>query len=148
MRRFIFAAILTTGLLIGAPLGAQEDELKAAVEGAIAAWNSQDAAGFCEYWDVNYQGFNWTGGLMAVYPSCDPATMQPQFDAGYVPAVTIRHLTVRIHENSAAVACYFDGTITMGPETVYMGPFRFTSAWVRSAGGWKMVQFHFSPLDP
>jgi hypothetical protein len=56
-------------------------------------------------------------------------------------------MEVRMHGDFAAVASYLNGTITM-PATVYEGPFSFTSAWIKDGGRWKMIQFHFSPLDP
>ena len=142
------AVVMTAALLIGAPLSAQEDDVRRDFTAWVAAWSAQDAEAWCSYWMSDYQGFNYAGGLLAQTSACDPTSVQASFDAGFDPSVGIRHLTVRVHGDFAAVACYFVGTITFASGDVISGPWRFTAAMIKDGGTWKGIQYHFSPLDP
>ena len=137
---------LTAALLVGAPLSAQEDDVRRDFLATLAAWNAQDAEGFCAGWMPNYQGFYVGTRMLQQNAVCNPAATQAGFDAGHDPSAGGRHLTIKVHGDVAVVACYLEGEIQMNPEEVISGPFRFTATLVKDGDSWKSVQYHFSEL--
>jgi hypothetical protein len=149
-RRNAMAMVISAVLLVGAPLTAQEDDVKRDFLAMVEVWNAQDGEGFCRYVTTGFWGF-YVGGdgmLQQRQQACDPVATQAGFDAGHDPSAEVRDLIVKVHGDFATIACYLEGEIQLSPESVLSGAFRYTGTLVNDGGTWKTVQYHFSPLDP
>jgi ketosteroid isomerase-like protein len=139
--------ILLAAAPLSSPLGAQEAEVREALLRTVATWNGGDHEEHRSYFMPDAQGFYLDGAML--YEGLNPIEEdRAQYAAGFKPNVAARQITIRVHGNAAVAAAYFSGTITLPGGEVLHGPWRYTETRILDGGRWKLVQWHFSKLDP
>ncbi len=114
---------------------------------AVEHFNGQNAEPFVECFTSTLSLFGVLGGLHDEI-SMDAASWQAQFDAGYAPNVSPRHVDVEILGDTALLTGYMHGTIATPDGTTVQGPWRLTTVYIKEADGWKARHNHWSKLLP
>ena len=143
----IVLCVVIVHMLGTTPLVAQDDDVRSAIEETLVAWNNGDHEEFCSYFMEQEQGF-WLDGSVLDESFCDVEQQRASYEAGFQPSLQLRQVTVRVYGNFAVAAAYMVGTIALSPDQVLAGTWRYTEARVKDEGEWKIVQWHFSALDP
>lgn len=139
--------LLSSMLALASPLGAQEAEVREALLRTVAAWNNGEHEEFRSYFVPNAQGFYLDGAML--YEGLNPIEEDRAVSAaGFKPNVVTRQITIHVYGNAAVSAAYLSGTITLPGGEQLHGPWRYTETRIRDGGMWKIVQWHFSKLDP
>lgn len=117
-----------------------------AVLATIAAWNGKDAGAYVSSFHPDYSGFFLDGELLGEAINKD--VLEIAYDAGYVPNMSIQHLDVKIHDDTAIVTGYFVGTIAYPRDAFAGGTWRYSEVRITHDGQWKILHHHLSPLTP
>lgn len=146
MKRHAIGAALMLALTGGSVhLDAQEAEVSAAIRETLAAWRDGRFQDFASFYDSSARGFYLDGGPLA--GTFDAGTMQAAHSAGFRADVVLRDLEVRVYGETSVAAAYLVGRLTLPGGVELPGTWRYTETRVRQGGAWKVVQFHFSPLN-
>ncbi len=144
----IVFCVVIAHMLGATPLVAQDEDVRSAIEETLVAWNNGDHEEFCSYFmEPEAKVFFLNCSVLDVRP-CDPEQERATYEAGFQPSLQLRQVTVRVYDNFAVAAAYMVGTITLPPDQVLAGTWRYTEARVKDEGEWKIVHWHFSALDP
>ena len=139
----VLALVLSAGL---AQAGDKEDVM-AATNGVIAAWNASDVDAVQKFYAPDFTRFRNDGNLLEGAPDW---TQLPQFfeAGGKVVASPLRHAEVKVYGNTAVITGYMISTLTEPggiPQTMTR---RVTIVWVKKSDQWKAIHRHSSPLTP
>ena len=139
----VMALVLTTGV---AQADDKEDVI-AAVDAVIAAWNAGDVDAIQKYYAPDFTRFGQGGDLLRV--AWDWADLKESFESGLKVALSPpRHTEVRVYGNTAVYTGYTRLTLTLPEGAPRTTTRRGTSVLVKQGGQWKSVHFHASRLTP
>ena len=144
---------LTTLLVVGmflmpAALADDADDVKAALQRYMTAFNAGDANAWIQLHAVGNTRFGPGGTLLEKYDSLEERRkiQQAEFDSGVKYNVQSRHLEISVYGDTAVTTNYGAGRITQPDGTVNPLNIRITRIWVKQGGQWKQVHQHFSPM--
>lgn len=153
-RAFAVGLALAAGLALavspvrmgaGAPRTAQEAEsaVRAAVLATVEAWSQGDFEAFTAQYHDDARGFFLDGTPLA--EGFDLAALRMAYEAGLTASVSVRDVDVRVYGQTAIVAAYLDGSITLpGGAGSIGGTWRYSETRIRANGAWLVVQYHIS----
>ena len=144
MRQLIaILMLLAAGLAIPTAVMADDaDDVKATLLAVAAALNAGDAEAYTKHLLPEVTGFFASDGLLT-----EPwrgELLQSKFDAGLKIDIQLRHLQVKIYDNTAVVTGYQTGVIIFPDGTSLKGPRRISTVWIKQAGQWKLAHIHIS----
>jgi len=141
---FVVAMFLTT-----VAMADDVDDVKAAVQGYLAAINAGDADAVIQYRSAERSSFNRGGGLLTRPASSleeQKDALEADVRAGVKRNYQITHMKVRVYGNAAVVTGYMTGTRTAPNGTVIQHRDRRTGVMIKQGGQWKEVHHHNSPI--
>ena len=139
----VLALVLSTGL---AQAGDKEDVM-AATDGVIAAWNAGDVDAIQKYYAPDFTQYDNGGNLLI--GSWDWAELKQWFESGGKVAISpSRHREVQVYNNTAVMTDYPTITLTQSDGTAKTTTRRHTGVWVKQSGKWIAVHNHASLLMP
>ncbi|MCH7724672.1 MAG: nuclear transport factor 2 family protein [Bacteroidetes bacterium] len=118
------------------------DDVKVTLLAVVAALNAGDAEAYTKHLLPETTGFFAGGGLLT-----EPwrgKQLKAKFDAGLKIDIQLRHLQVKIYDNTAVVTGYETGVIIFPDGTTLKGPRRISTVWIKQAGQWKLAHIHIS----
>ena len=143
---------LTTLLVVGmflttVAMADDVDDVKAAVQGYIAALNGGDANAYVQSRMPEYSVFAG-GGLIDRSHSLEEQRngFQGRIDSGIRINRQLRHIEVKVYGNAAIVTGYMMGTTTGPDGTINQLSNQRTGVWIKQGGRWKEAHRHGSPL--
>jgi uncharacterized protein (TIGR02246 family) len=149
MRKGIFfLTVLALALSTGLAQAGDKEDIMAARDGAIAAWNAGDVEAIQKYYAPELTRFSEDGNLLSgAWPW---AALKQQFfeSGGKVLISPPRHAEVKVYGNTAIMTSYSELTVTEPDGTSETTTRRNTLVWVKQSGKWKVVHLHSSPLMP
>jgi len=142
MRQFIVILMVGSLFLTNAAKADDADDVKAAMLAVIAALNAGDAEAFTKHVLPEVTGFFAGGGLLTDH--WQGKQLKAKFDAGLKLDILLKHLQVKVYDNSAVVTGYETGAITFPDGTTLKGPRRISVVWIKQEGKWKQAHVHIS----
>ena len=140
---FGMALVLSTGV---AQADDKEDVI-AARDAVIAAWNAGDVDAIQKHYAPGYTRYGQGGNLLR--GAWGWAGMKTWFESGGKVAISqVRHRDVQVYGNTAIVTGYYRLNVTRPDGTSRTNTRRTTGVWVKQNGQWKAVHSHFSLLTP
>lgn len=125
---------------------AQEAEVRAAMEGSLAAWRDGDFQKLATFYAANTRGFMLDGGYLITGFSVE--ALQAAAEMGVAFDVEPQDVDVMMFGDGVAVAAaILEGSVTLPGGAVQEGSWRYTETRVKEGGMWKVLQYHFSPLE-
>lgn len=121
-------------------------EVMAAVQSAIAAWNTGDVDAFVQHFFPEVTRFFLDGEL--IHEGMDSDSLKASYRSGYKPNMMLRHPEVKIDNSTAIVTGYLVGTMTDTGDVTIEGTWRFSDVLIKQDSQWKSIHYHFSPLTP
>ena len=138
----VMALVLTTGV---AQADDKEDVI-AAVDAVIAAWNAGDVDAVQKHYAPDLTFFSSAGNLLEDWNYAD---VKEWFESGVKVAISPpRHREVKVYGNTAIYTCYLTITITPPDDASSTTTRRLTTVWVKGGNQWKEVHRHGSLLTP
>lgn len=148
MRTPSLLATLTVISLAAVPTSVHaqaEQEVLAAIENQMAAWNVGDITTFGTYYAPGVRGFNLDGSLLIV--GFNPQMIEAAIQAGVKIELSPRDIDVTLFGSTAVAVGYLDGSLTIPGSPPQEGTWRYSETRVKTDGVWKVVQYHFSALN-
>ena len=142
MRQLIVILMIGSLVLTTVATADDADDVKAAQLAVIAALNEGDVEAFGKHLLPETTGFFAAGGLLT-----EPwrgKQLQAAFDAGLKFDMELRHLDVKVYDNTAILTGYETGVIIFPDGTTLKGPRRISTVWIKQAGQWKLAHIHLS----
>lgn len=142
LRRCILVALV---LAAAGPmaLAGQGADVEASIAETLEAWRAGDIEAFAAHYHPETRGFFFDGGQLVA--GMKPEALRAAWDAGFRADLTLEDLEVEVFGDTAVSAARLVGTLTVPGGAQVEGPWRYTETRVRTDGGWKVVQYHFSP---
>ena len=127
-------------------VAAQEAEVRAAMEEALAAWRDGDFEKLGSFYATNTRGFMLDGGFLINGFSIE--ALQAAASMGVAFDVEPQEIDIMMAGEGVAVAvALLEGSVTLPGGTVQEGSWRYSETRIREGGVWKVLQYHFSPLE-
>ena len=148
MRTPWLLATLTFVTLVAAPTRVRaqtEQEVLAAIESQLAAWNAGDMTTFGTYYTPEVRGFNLDGGMLIV--GFNSQLIEAAIQAGFKVEFTPRDIDITLLGNTAVAVGYLDGSLSVPGSPPQEGTWRYSETRVKTDGVWRVVQYHFSTLN-
>ncbi len=142
-RRVIFGLCLLS-LLASGSAGAQEDEVRAAVEETLAALNARDVPAFANFYHEDTRGFFVDRSSMI--EGFSSLAVRAAFVTGLRLDVVMSDLNVKVYGDAAVAGAVFQGSVTLPGGAVATGTWRYSETRVLEDGTWKVVQYHVSQV--
>ena len=127
-----------------APLQAQEAEVEAAVRGTLEAWRAGEYATFVASYHPDARGFFLDGGN--VVEGFSLAALEATAEAGFRADVVLGDLDVSVYGTASVAVGLLEGTLTLPGGMEMTGTWRYSETRILDDEGWRIVQFHISPL--
>lgn len=125
---------------------AQEADVRAAMEESLAAWRAGDFEKLGSFYATQTRGFMLDGGYLITGFSLE--ALQAAASMGVAFDVEPQEIDIMIAGEGVAVAvALLEGSVTLPGGTVQEGSWRYSETRVNEGGVWKVVQYHFSPLE-
>lgn len=125
---------------------AQEADVRAAMEESLAAWRNQDFETLGGFYAANTRGFMLDGGYLITGFSIE--ALQAAASMGVAFDVEPQEVDITMVGDGVAVAvALLEGSVTLPGGAVQEGSWRYSETRVLEGGTWKVVQYHFSPLE-
>ncbi len=140
-RRVIFGFCLLS-LLASGSVGAQEDEVRAAVSATLAALVARDVPAFASFYHNDTRGF--FVDRTSMIEGFSSLAVLAAFATGLRVNVVMNDLDVKVYGNTAVVRAIFQGSVTLPLGAVASGTWRYSETRVLDEGTWKVVQYHVS----
>ena len=122
-----------------------EGQVKAAVTGLFAAFNSNDAEQVAKYLAPQQNAFSRRGGSLE--PFVDIDQLRNDFRAGVKVNLQVRDVEAAVYGDTAVTTCYYTQDVTLPNGSIRKdGTFRLSSVWKNQDGAWKLVHAHESAL--
>ena len=148
MRKGIFfLTVLALALSTCLAHAGDKEDVMAATDSVIAAWNAGDVDAIQKYYASDYTQYSDDGnllkgawgwvGLGQFFESGGKVTISPS-----------RHREVKVYGNAAVLTNYATLTVTQPDGTATTTTHRNTIVWVKQSGQWKAVHSHASLLTP
>jgi ketosteroid isomerase-like protein len=139
--RIIFVFCLMSSLASGSA-GAQETDVRAAVEATLAALIARDVPAYANFYHEDTRGFfvdrsNMIEGFSSL-------AVRAAFITGLRLDVAMSDLNVKVYGDAAVVGALFNGSVTLPGGAVATGTWRYSETRVLDEGTWKVVQYHLS----
>lgn len=146
MKRTIMTVFLLGMLALGQSAAAQQDEVREAMVASLAAWTAGDFETLGNYYAPQTRGFMLDGGFLIT--GYNPAALQAAVDAGFSFSLEAKDIDIVIIGETVAVSvAYVEGSVTTPGAEPQGGEWRYSETRVKEGGFWKVVQYHFSPLE-
>ena len=144
MRQLIaILMILAGGLALLTPAMADDaDDVKVTLLAVAAALNAGDAEAYTKHLLPEATGFFASGGLLT--EPWQGELLKSKFDADLKIDIQLRHLQVKLCDNTAVVTGYETGVIIFPDGTTLKGPRRISTAWIKHEDQEKKVKCHNS----
>jgi hypothetical protein len=127
-------------------VAAQEAEVRAAMEESLAAWREGDFEKLGGFYAMQTRGFMLDGGYLITGFSIE--ALQAAAEMGVAFDVEPQEIDIMIAGQGVAVAvAILEGSVTLPGGTVQEGSWRYSETRISESGVWKVVQYHFSPLE-
>jgi hypothetical protein len=127
-------------------VAAQEAEVRAAMEEALAAWRDADFEKLGSNYATRTRGFMLDGGFLITGFSIE--ALEAAASMGVAFNVEPQEVDIMMAGEGVAVAvAILEGSVTLPGGTVQEGSWRYSETRVYEGGVWKVVQYHFSPLE-
>jgi ketosteroid isomerase-like protein len=125
---------------------AQEAEVRAAMEEALAASRDADFEKLGSFYATQTRGFMLDGGFLIIGFSVE--ALEAAASMGVAFNVEPQEVDIMMAGEGIAVAvAILEGSVTLPGGTVQEGSWRYSETRVHEGGVWKVVQYHFSPLE-
>jgi CubicO group peptidase (beta-lactamase class C family) len=122
-----------------------EDEVKAAVTGLIAGYNSGNADQVERFIAPQQNSFRGNGRQLGLF--VDVADLRADFRAGVKVNFDVQNLEAAVYGNTALTTLIMKGLITLPNGTTRQdGPWRVSFVWNKQDNAWKLVHAHQSEL--
>ena len=123
----------------------QRDELKTAVIGLFAAFNSNDADQVVRYLAPQQNAFRRRGGSLERFVDIDQ--LRNDLRAGVKLSLQLKDVEAAVYGDSAVTSCFYTQAVTLPNRTVRNdGTFRLSMVWNKQDGAWKVIHAHESAL--
>ena len=127
-------------------LAAQEAEVRQAIVESLAAWRAADFQRLGTFYDARVRGYMLDGGMLLTGYNAE--ALQAAVDAGFSFSLEPQDIDILILNPTVAVAvAIVEGTITVPGGETQEGSWRYSETRVKDGSVWKVVQYHFSPLE-
>ncbi len=139
--------LVVCGLLVSVqPAAAQEAEVRADMEESLAAWRDGDFEKLATFYAAQTRGFMLDGGFLITGFSIE--ALQTAASMGVAFNVEPQEVEIMMVGDGVAVAvAILEGSVTFPGGNVQEGSWRYSETRVNEGGTWKVVQYHFSPLE-
>jgi len=125
---------------------AQEAEVRAAMEESLAAWRDGDFEKLGTFYAANTRGFMLDGSYLITGFSVE--ALQAAAEMGVAFDVQPQEVDIIMVGDGVAVAvATLEGSVTLPGGVVQEGAWRYSETRVKEGGIWKVLQYHFSPLE-
>jgi len=122
-----------------------EDEVKTAVTGLFAAFNSNDANQIEKYLGPQQNAFRRSGGSLERFVDIDE--LRNDFRAGVKVSLQLNEVEAAVYGDAAVTTCFYTQAVTLPNGRVRNdGTFRLSLVWSKQDGAWKLVHAHESAL--
>lgn len=122
-----------------------EDEVKAAVTGLFAAFNSNDVNQIEKYLAPQQNAFRRGGGSLERF--VDIEDLRNDFKAGVKVSLQLNDVEAAVYGDAAVATCFYTQAVTLPNGRVRNdGTFRLSLVWSKQDGAWKLVHAHESAL--
>ena len=122
-----------------------EEEVKAAVAGLFAAFNSNNVDQIIPYLAPQQNSFGRNGGSLEPFVKIDE--LRSDFQAGVKVSLQLRDVEAAVYGDAAVATCYYTQAVTLPNGRVRNdGTFRLSLVWNKQNNGWKLVHAHESPV--
>ena len=140
---FVMALVLSTGVA----QADDKEDVMAARDAAIAAWNAGDVDAIQGHYAPDFTRYGAGGNLLG--GAWNWAGLKDWFERGAKVAISrIRHREAKVYGNTAVLTRYSRLTVTQPDGTSRTTTRRSTGVWVKQNGQWKSVHGHSSLLTP
>lgn len=130
---------------IGSAEQESEDEVKAAVIGLFAAFNSGSIDQIERYLAPQQNFFGRDGGLLTRFVETEE--LRSDFRKGIKLNLKVQELEAAVYGNSALTTCFYAKAVTLPNGHVRDdGTFRLSLFWNKQRNGWKLIHAHESLL--
>ena len=147
MRKGLFISVMALVLTTGVAQADDKEDVIAAVDAIIAAWNAGEVDAIQKHYTPDYTRYNQGGDLLS--GAWDWADLKESFESGLKVALSgPRHTEVRVYGNTAVYTGYVRLTLTLPDGAPRTTTRRSTSVLVKQSGQWKSVHLHASLLTP
>lgn len=125
---------------------AQEAAVRAAMEESLAAWRDQDFEKLGSFYAERVRGFMLDGGFLITGFSIE--ALQAAAEMGVAFQVEPQEVEIMMVDDGVAVAvAILEGSVTLPGGTPQEGTWRYSETRINEGGVWKVLQYHFSPLE-
>jgi ketosteroid isomerase-like protein len=125
---------------------AQQAEVRQAIVESLAAWRAADFQRLGTFYDARVRGYMLDGGMLLTGYNAE--ALQAAVDAGFSFSLEPQDIDILILNPTVAVAvAIVEGTITVPGGETQEGSWRYSETRVKDGSVWKVVQYHFSPLE-
>lgn len=129
----------------GQPDQKSEGEVRAAVTGLFAAFNSSDVEQIAKYLTPQQNAFRRWGGSLE--PFVDIDQLRNDFRAGVKLNRQVRDVEAAVFDDTAVATCYYRQAVTFPDGRVRNdGTLRLSLVWGKQDGAWKLIHAHESAL--
>ena len=123
----------------------QQDELKTAVTGLFAAFNSNDADQVARYLAPQQNAFRRRGGPLERFVDIDQ--LRSDLRAGVKLSIQLHDVEAAVYGDSAVTTCFYTQAVTLPNRSVRNdGTLRLSLVWNKQDGAWKVIHAHESAL--
>jgi ketosteroid isomerase-like protein len=127
-------------------VAAQDAAVRAAMEESLAAWRDQDFEQLGSFYATQTRGFMLDGGYLITGFSIEG--LQAAAEMGVAFEVEPQDVDIMMVGDGIAVAvAILEGSVTLPGGTPEEGTWRYSETRINEGGTWKVVQYHFSPLE-
>jgi ketosteroid isomerase-like protein len=148
MKRLLTVALLVVccwTILIQSAV-AQEAEVRAAMEESLAAWRAGDFQALGNFYAAQTRGFMLDGGFLINGFSME--ALEAAASMGVAFDIEPQEIDIMMAGEGVAVAvALLEGTVTLPGGSVQEGSWRYSETRIKEGGVWKVLQYHFSPLE-
>jgi ketosteroid isomerase-like protein len=132
--------------ILSQQVAAQEAEVRTAMEESLAAWREGDFEKLGSFYAANTRGFMLDGGYLISGFSIE--ALQAAAEMGVAFDIQPQEVDIiMVGEGVAVAVATLEGSVTMPGGAVQEGAWRYSETRVKEGGIWKVVQYHFSPME-
>jgi CubicO group peptidase (beta-lactamase class C family) len=122
-----------------------EDEVKAALNGLFAAFNSGKVDEIAKYVSPQQNAFRRDGGSLFLFADLD--RLRQDFAAGVKVKIQVSDVEAAVYDDTALTTCFFTQEVTLPNRRVRNdGTLRLSAFWNKQNGSWKLVHTHESAM--
>ena len=123
----------------------QEGDVKSALNGLFAAFNSGKVDEIAKYVSPQQNAFRRDGGSLILFADLDK--LRQDFGAGVKASIQLSDVEAAVYGDTAITTCFFTQEITLPNRRIRNdGNLRLSAVWNKQNGAWKLVHAHESAM--